>query len=155
MSQPAIQFYHLLTTPLEQALPKLMERALASDMRVVVKAPEARIAELNRALWAADAESFLPHGSAKDANPERQPIYLTDKDENPNDAALLVIADGSDAPQEGYDRVFDVFDGAKEEEVAAARTRWKTYLDAGSPLKYIRQKDDGGWEILKEENQST
>lgn len=148
MTQPAIQFYHLITTPLERALPRLMEKAIASGMRVVVRGTGEQVKRLDEVLWTFDPNSFLPHGTGADPQAERQPIYLTEANDNPNGATLLVIADGQRYEGEGdFTRIFDIFDGADEDAVNAARFRWKSYKDKGYPLTYVKQKDDGGWEV--------
>lgn len=141
-----IQFYHLTTTPIERALPKLMEKAIASGMNVVVKADEAQVELLDKMLWTYSSPAFLPHGTHKDSQPERQPIYITPRDENPNGAELLVLTQGETYSGNGFKRIFDIFDGTDEKLLQQARARWKTYKDAGHDLTYIRQKDDGGWE---------
>src|SRR5207244_6526903 len=84
-----IGFYHLLATPLERALPRLLERARAQGYRILVRAasPE-RIEHLSALLWTYDDASFLPHGSARDGSAADQPIWLSALGENPNDAAM-------------------------------------------------------------------
>lgn len=143
-----IGFYHLVATPLEKALPKLLEKVLGSGARAVVMAasPE-RVEALNGLLWTYAPNGFLPHGSAKDGKAERQPIWLTAADENPNGASILVLTDGATAASlPSYARCLDVFDGADETAVADARQRWKTYKDAGHTLTYWQQTESGGWE---------
>ena len=94
-----IGFYHLIATPLERALPRLLERARAQGHRIVVRAAsEARARDLDALLWRYDEASFLAHGTARDGNPRAQPIWLTDRDENPNGATMLVLVDGVEAP---------------------------------------------------------
>ena len=141
-----IRFYHLLTTPLERALPKLLERALAGGFRaVVVAGSQERVDQLNAALWTYEDDSFLPHGAAKDGFPEHQPIWLTTADENPNAANLLVLVDGASVGEPGaFARCLDVFDGS-EESVAAARRRWSAAKAAGHELTYWQQTETG-WE---------
>src|SRR5438309_10780478 len=91
-----IGFYHLQATPLERALPKLLERGLAAGFRIVVLAGSGeRVDHLDAALWTYDDASFLPHGSRRDGRPERQPVWLTASDENPNLADMLVLTDGA------------------------------------------------------------
>ena len=143
-----IQFYHLMSTPLERALPKLLEKALAGGHRALVLAANEDTAEmLNNALWTYDPNSFLPHGTKKDGYVEQQPIYITHQVEAPNSPDLLVVTDGSAIDDLGeLKKVLDIFDGADEQAVAAARKRWAAYKDAGHPLKYIRQTATGGWE---------
>ena len=92
-----IGFYHLLTTPLDRALPRLLERARAQGYRIVVRAASPdRVEHLNSVLWTYDEASFLPHGSARDGNAANQPIWLTDGDDNPNAATMLVLVDGAE-----------------------------------------------------------
>lgn len=142
-----IGFYHLLATPLERALPRLLERARQQDYRIVVRAasPE-RVEHLNALLWTYDEASFLPHGAAKDGNPASQPIWLTDRGENPNTATMLVLVDGVEADDHAaFARVADLFDGNDEAAVSAARERWRRAKAAGHSLTYWQQTEKG-WE---------
>lgn len=143
-----IGFYHLTRTPLEQAAPKILEKALAADFRVVVLGDsDERIDQLNERLWTYDPDSFLPHGSAKDGLPEEQPIYLTTLEENPAGAKALMVTDGRQPEFVAtFERVMDMFDGSDEAAISSARKRWKAYKDAGHTLTYWQQNDRGGWE---------
>ena len=143
-----VGFYHLQTTALERALPRLLAKAYEAGMRAVVLAgSEERIEALNATLWTFDPASFLPHGSARDGDVDAQPIYLTTEEENPNAAALLVCADGVEpAFLDTFERCLDVFDGNDSEAVAAARARWTRLKEAGHDLTYWQQTAAGGWE---------
>ncbi len=143
-----IGFYHLTATPLERALPKLLERTLQAGERAVVRtASEERVQALNGLLWTYEDRSWLPHGSARDGFAEDQPIWLTADEENPNAARFLFLTDGIETADLGaWTRVFDLFDGRDDAAVAAARRRWKAARDAGHSLTYWRQTDRGGWE---------
>lgn len=143
-----VGFYHLTRWPLERALPKLLERALAADHRVVLLAPSMeRVEDLAGLLWTYDPDSWLPHGSARDGHPERQPIYLTDREEAPNGASVLVVVEGLQPAFAGdFQRVIDLFNGRDEEAVRAARQRWRHYHAAGHTLTYWQQTDAGGWQ---------
>ena len=142
-----IGFYHLLSTPLERALPRLLERARAQDYRIVVRAASSeRIEHLNALLWTYDEASFLPHGSGRDGNAANQPIWLTDRDDNPNGATMLVLVDGVEAADlAAFGRCLDLFDGNDEAAVAAARDRWLRAKSAGHTLTYWQQTA-AGWE---------
>ena len=143
-----IGFYHLLHTPLEAALPRLLRKALDQGMRALVMAasPE-RVKALDGALWVFDQGSFLPHGTAREGRAEDQPIYLSATEENPNGAGLLVLTDGLEPGFiDGFERCLDLFDGKDEAVVTAARARWKRLADAGHELTYWQQTDGGGWE---------
>jgi DNA polymerase III subunit chi len=140
-----IGFYHLLATPLERALPRLLELGLKAGFRIVVLAgsPE-RVEHLDAVLWSYDDASFLPHGSRRDGRPERQPVWLSDSDENPNRADMLVLTDGAVSSRLAeYRRCLDLFDGNDETALAAARERWRRAKDAGHALTYWRQTASG------------
>jgi len=143
-----IGFYHLQRSPLEEALPRLLEKALGAGLRVLVRAPDdAMVERLALLLWTYDAGAFLPHGSARDGRAAHQPIYLTAEDDNPNGAELLAQVGGAEMPDlAGFKRCLDLFDGGDDAQVAAARARWKRYQAAGHQLAYWQQKANGGWE---------
>ena len=142
-----IGFYHLSSTPLERALPKLLERAWTQGYRIVVRAASAeRVEQLSSTLWTYDEAAFLPHGSARDGNAAVQPIWLTHFSENPNDASMMVLVDGVEADDIGsYARCADLFDGNDAGAVEAARTRWRRAREAGHTITYWQQTMSG-WE---------
>lgn len=142
-----IGFYHLLSTSLERALPRLLERARSQGHRIVVRAasPE-RVEHLNTALWTYEEGAFLPHGSARDGSPAMQPIWLTHRDENPNGASMIVLLDGPEAEDLlSYARCADLFDGNDAGAVEAARGRWRRARQAGHIVTYWQQTASG-WE---------
>jgi len=143
-----VAFYHLTRSPLEAALPKLLEKTLQAGKRAVVKVgSEQRMEMLNGTLWTYDSASWLPHGSAKDGNPEEQPIWLTLSDEVPNGAQFLFLTDGAECPDmAAYERCFELFDGNSEEGLKPARAHWKAYKEAGHELAYWQQTEQGGWQ---------
>ena len=143
-----VGFYHLLRTPLERALPKLLEKAVARGMRAVVATGSGERAEhLSAALWTYDPASFLPHGTAADGDAAGQPIFIADHVTNPNGAGLLVLTDGAETGEPAaFERIIDMFDGRDDAAVAAARKRWQAMKAAGHRLTYWQQTDGGGWE---------
>ena len=139
-------FYHLTRTTPDQALPELLGRTLSAGHRAVVLAGSAaRVAALDKALWAAERPDWLPHGSARTGHAALQPVWLTTVEESPNGARFLFLLDGAQADPASWDRVFDLFDGQDEAAVAAARSRWTTAKAAGHELTYWRQTERG-WE---------
>lgn len=143
-----VGFYHLTKWPLETALPRLLERVLSSGHRAVLLAPsKERVEDLTIHLWTYDPGSWLPHGSARDGHAKDQPIYLTDTEEVPNGADVLVVVEGM-RPEfaDRFARVLDLFNGRDEDAVAAARERWRHYQAAGHALAYWQQTDTGGWQ---------
>jgi DNA polymerase-3 subunit chi len=142
-----IGFYHLTRTGPDQALPQLLGRTLAAGQRaLVLSRSEERVAALDAALWQCADPDWLPHGTAADGDADLQPIWLTTDDAVPNGARFLFLIDGAQSMRLGeFDRVFDLFDGADETAVAAARERWTAAKAAGHRLTYWRQ-GPRGWE---------
>ena len=143
-----IAFYQLRRTPLEKALPKLLEKVLESGRRAVVLAgSEERAEALNAALWTYDQGSFLPHGMARDGRPERQPIFLATDDTNPNGAQIAVMVDGVAPADPGhFERCLDMFDGTNSAALEAARGRWRAHKEQGNTVTYWEQTQGGSWE---------
>ena len=144
------RFCHLERRRIDQALPDLLHEALAAGLRVVVQAASPEQAEaVNERLWTHPDDSFLPHGSARDGEPEAQPVYLTAGPENPNGARVRVLLSGVETASHSsadYERVVLLFDGRDEEALAEARREWGLAKTAGAAPSYWREGEDGRWE---------
>jgi DNA polymerase-3 subunit chi len=143
-----VRFYHLQKSPLERALPQLLEKVLERGHKaLLMAASEDRLAALDAALWTYNDRSWLPHGLAQDDHAEDQPILLSTEEQPVNGADVLVLVDGCAAARpDAFAIVLDMFDGRDEAAVAAARERWKVCKTAGLDLTYWQQTDNGGWE---------
>jgi len=143
-----VAFYHLTKSNLEQTLQQLLQKTIDAGKRAVVMAGSAdRVEVLAQHLWVDDPEAWIPHGTAIDSNGDRQPVWLTEKDENPNDATFLFLSDGASSQNiNKYERCFEIFDGGDEASVNSAREKWKSYKDGGFELTYWHQNESGGWE---------
>lgn len=143
----SLNFYHLTTEPLERALPRLLEKAMGSKRHILVQtdSPE-RTDALDQLLWTFEPGSFLPHGTAKDGPGDRQPVFLTHQDGNPNGAQILVLVDRAESPlMDQVERCLVLFDGNDPAAVARARSAWKAGKDRGCHLVYFQQQPGGGW----------
>ena len=144
-----VLFYHLTETPLEAALPPLLERSIAREWTIRLRGQNPdRLDFLDRHLWTFADDSFLPHGRAGGAHDAVQPILLTDTDQNANDADVLMLIDGAMedvAGFAGYERVCVLFDGNDPDATATARSHWKTIQAAGHSCKYWAQ-EGGRWQ---------
>lgn len=145
-----VAFYHLQTAPLDQVLPRLLEKTLAAGKRaVVIASSAARVEALAGVLWTYRPDSWLPHGSAEDGEADQQPVWLTANDENPNGATFLFLTDGADsAAIASFERCFDLFDGNDAAAVAAARTRWQVRKSEGHHVTYWQQSVSGSWQQM-------
>lgn len=143
-----VLFYHLERAALESVLPSLLERTLERGWRAVVQSGSAeRLEALDLALWTYDDASFLPHGTARDGDPARQPVYLTLGEETPNGAGVRFLVDGAEmSVLEGFVRIVCIFDGRDAEAVGRARKQWQAARAAGCAVTYWRQSESGRWE---------
>jgi DNA polymerase III subunit chi len=142
-----IRFYHLLSQPLHQALPALVSKAFENGHRIFIRAPESAHSALSDALWGFKPDSFLPHGYEKDSNPADHPIWISENEDNSNLADLLILTHNMEQDiSEEYKLCCDIFDGNNDQDVQAARTRWKLYKNAGHSVTYWQQTQEGGWD---------
>jgi DNA polymerase-3 subunit chi len=144
-----VLFYHLQQLPLEKVLPNLLERSLARGWKVIVQASsDDRVDALDAHLWTFSDDSFLPHGTERDANAGEQPILLTANDTNPNGATVRFLIDGAALPDDAatYQRLVLLFDGDDVEAVAAARERWTLAKGQGFDVTYWQTDERGRWQ---------
>ncbi len=143
-------FYHL-DRPLERVLPALLEKSIQRGWRAVVQgASEERIDALDAHLWTFREDSFLPHGTWREARPSEQPVVLTIHGDNPNGAAVRFLIDGAPVPTDvrGYERIVLMFDGADPEAVAAARECWTKAKAQAFEITYWQADEHGRWKRI-------
>lgn len=157
MAEPAAKpewwFYHLQRTSLERAVGPLLEKCLERGWRVLAVSPNAtRRGALDEALWTYDDKSFLPHGQVEAAGlePADQPILISDKSDNLNEAAVALLLDGTplavDAP---FARCMVMFDDGDAAARQTARDQFKAAKDAGLTARYFQQSANGWTEAGK------
>ena len=144
-----ILFYHLQHHPLERVLPTLIEKSLDRGWRVVVQAAsEERVEALDAHLWIFRDDSFLPHGTWREAEAPQHPVLLTVHDDNPNGAAVRFLLDGAPVPADAgdYERIVLLIDGNDPDAVAAARERWSEGRAKGFEVTYWQADENGRWQ---------
>lgn len=143
-----ILFYHLKGQTPEQVLPALLQKSLERGWRVVVQASsEERVEALAAHLWTWREDTFLPHGTWRDAEVAEQPIVLTVNEENPNRATVRFLVDGANMSGDatGYARIVLLFDGNDPDAVEKARARWSEAKSAGAEVTYWQADEKGRW----------
>jgi DNA polymerase-3 subunit chi len=147
MSTVQINFYHLTRTPLEKALPKLLEKVLDKGERAVVLTPFERLKALDDGLWTYRPDGFLPHGIEKgEGSAADHPIWLTTTLDNPNNSTYLLVTGGLALPSlEGFTHCLYIFDSNIPSELKEARESWKIAKTSGAP-HYWKQTEKGAWE---------
>ena len=146
-----ISFYQLTTTPVEKALPKLLEKIISQGLRTLILTASEETAEtLATQLWTYHPNSFLPHGTRKDGFVENQPIFISHLEDNPNFSEVLVVLDGRiPISIQKFKRALDLFEGRDEEDLKEAEKRWEFYMKENHTLAYWTQGADGTWQKTK------
>jgi DNA polymerase-3 subunit chi len=143
-------FYHLTRRGLMEALPQLVERALANGWRVAVRGGNAvHLDHVDRALWLTGGDTgFLPHGRAGGPHDADQPVLLTEGADLPIGAACLMCIDGAEVSAEEVarlERVCILFDGNDAGALDKARGQWRGLTGAGARAQYWSE-ESGRWE---------
>ncbi len=147
MTAPEFWFYHLEHQPLQAVLPVLIEKTLSRGWRACLRFSTAEWLEtIDSALWTYRDDAFLPHGTAREGHPERQPVFLTLDAGNPNGAqALFLLEAATESEPQRFARIIRLFNGADEEAKALARQEWTAAKAAGFEVSYWRQDASGAW----------
>lgn len=147
MTAPEFWFYHLEHQPLHTVLPLLLEKTLSRGWKACLRFSTAeRLETIDSALWTYRDESFLPHGTARDGHAERQPLFLTLGETNPNGAHVLFLLESAAENDPGrFTRLIRLFDDADEEARALARDEWRKAKAEGFEVSYWKQDSSGAW----------
>lgn len=147
-----VSFYHLTTHPLEKVLPRILEKVYGGGLRALVLTDtQDHMQMLNASLWTYSSGAFLPHGMEgnKLDDPKDNPIWLTLKPDNKNDATVLVVTGGQSAHDlSGYTRCVDIFDGNNPSALTSAQQRRDQYQESGHPVVYWQQSLNGNWDRI-------
>ena len=144
-----VDFYHLTQSDLETALVLLLKKTIAAGKTALILCPKPAATTLDAALWTHEAESWIPHGVDDAEGVDVASVWIsTDPARNPIDASFLFLVHGQTPPSlEGFERVFNLFDGRSEAQVEQARAQWQTWRGmAGLEMRYFAQDDDGKWQ---------
>ena len=143
-----VRFYHLQKQTLDQALPLILEKVYQTKKNAVVHmADEKEVTRMNDVLWKYKPHSFLPHGCKKTGHAKNQPIWLTNKSENPNQSSTLILTQNTLEEDLGsYELCCEMLNGHDDTAIQGARTRWKDYKEQGFDVTYWYQSETGKWE---------
>ncbi len=143
-----IFFYHLGVQSLEEALPALLEKTLERGWKALLQAKSIeQVKTLNNLLWTYCDDSFLPHGDINDGFPNKQPVFLTSLEENPNQADVLFLVGGAERHETSeFTRCVLMFDGKDKEMLQQARQVWKNKKEEGCKTFYYQQDNAGIWQ---------
>jgi len=142
-----IRFYHLQQTSLENALPEILLKAVEREYKIIIKCSNKEEVEaIDEMIWTYRKDSFIPHGCKKNGFENEQPIWITSKDENVNNANMLLLINNAESELiENFDLCCKIFDGADNEILEKSREHWKEYKNKDYGLSYFQQDEQGKW----------
>lgn len=141
-----IFFYHITESTAQDAIAKLLNKAMANQSRVVLRVVDADfMLNLSQELWG----KFILHGIDGEEFAQEQPILLTLDAQNLNGAELCFLVNGADYEDfENFDkfkRVVVLFMANSTQQIAKARTQWQEFKRRDYQLTYFQQRSDGSW----------
>lgn len=120
---------------------RLIRKAYASGVKVLVTAETPDLVMLDELLWTFSAAEFIPHALLNRENSlavAQTPVLLTQApDACPHHQVLVNLSQGLPATFERFERLIEVVSSEKEDRLAA-RARWKHYADRG----YVLERHD-------------
>ena len=142
-----IRFYHLQTQSLENALPEILEKALEREFKIIIKAStKEEVKLIDKFLWTSKSNDFIPHGYKKNRHETDQPIWITTKDENLNNANMLVLINEASSDNiDDMDLCCKIFDSNNTTALEQSRSSWKEFKDKDYELTYWQQDKNGKW----------
>jgi len=148
---PEIWFYHLELTPMQQALPELLDKVTQKGWRAYVHGlDEDHLDRLNEDLWTFRPDSFLAHGLETEVTPERQPVLLGLSGVMVNNPDVYVSVAPVEMPDvSAMKRCLVIFSGTDDNHLAWARDQWKRLKTNKMNLAYWKQNDSGRWEKMQ------
>jgi DNA polymerase IIIc chi subunit len=110
---PEINFYQVDETIVKSLAPLLLKVLEEKKRALIFCAHENKIKEIDDSLWSYGRNKFIAHATIFDRefSPKRQPILISNKEENSNEADYLVFLDmPSAAFISSFSRAFYFFD---------------------------------------------
>ncbi len=129
-----INFYQVDETIIKSLAPLLIKVLEEKKKALVFCANQNQVKEIDASLWSYGRNKFIPHVTISDREfvMERQPILITDKEENSSKADYLVfLSEPSEAFISKFSRVFYFYEEGK--------------FAAKSKPKNSYKKVDGKW----------
>ena len=146
---PQVDFYHLTRSDMAEALVMLVKKSQLAGKRVLVQCPRPAAEAMDEALWTQDSDSWIPHGlDDAEGLSHAQTWIMSTPEGNPIAAEFLFLLHGAErADMTSFERVFNLFDGRSDAQVAQARTQWQEWRkDSDLEMRYFAQDDEGKWE---------
>ena len=146
---PQVDFYHLTSSDMAEALVMLVKKSQLAGKNVLVQCPRPAAEAMDEALWTQDPESWIPHGlDDADGASHAHAWIMSVPEGNPISAEFLFLLHGAERPDmTSFERVFNLFDGRSDAQLSEARSQWQEWRkNEALEMRYFAQDDEGKWE---------
>ncbi len=115
---------------------RIVAKAYSLGHRILVCCPDAQSAQnIDRVLWTTPATGFVPHCGPANPLAGVTPIIIGCRDEDPQHAEVLLNLRAEWPPFFGrFERLIEIV-SLDEDDLAAARSRYKFYRDRGYAIR--------------------
>lgn len=145
MTTQEIRFYELSRIAPNQAIPQLLYKiydSLQQNILLLVNNQE-EILSYDKLLWTFSSNKFLPHGIEKDGEDHYAPLLITDKEENLNQASIIVTNHlPSDIFIQTFNKQLIIF---PEENKDTFLTKLNSLRESSCKVSYWKQDATGKW----------
>ena len=152
MSKTEINFYQIDDVYAKSIAPLLIKAMDEGKKSFIFCSDEVKLAEIDKVLWQFSKTKFVPHVTNKETDIEeissweRQPILLSDEEDNKNKADYLVLID---EPSSDFIAKFSrVFYFYTDEQIDEAKKFAAKFNEGNSKLKSYKKLDDK-WQEFK------
>lgn len=136
-----INFYQTDDIP-HKAIAPLLQKMLEDKKKVLIYSENAELLkQIDSGLWSFSKTKFLPHATRFDKiNALKNPIFLTDNQENENAADFLIVFDKiSDNFAQKFTKIFHFFDNNN---LSKAREIWSYYKQKSANLNFYKKQEN-------------
>lgn len=140
-----INFYQCDESLVKSMAPLTLKILEENKKALIFCRDQIRIKEIDDGLWSYGKNKFIPHVTVFDKSFEltRQPILISDKEENFNQADYLILTEEVDENfAQKFSRIFFFYDALNSGKALTAAAKFKKL--AGKINSY--KKQDGKWE---------
>ena len=146
---PQVDFYHLTTSDMAEALVMLVKKSQLAGKKVLVQCPRPAAEAMDEVLWKQDPESWIPHGlDDADGASHAHAWIMSMPEGNPISAEFLFLLHGAERPDmTSFERLFNLFDGRSDVQLSEARSQCQEWRkNKALEMRYFAQDDEGKWE---------
>jgi DNA polymerase IIIc chi subunit len=139
-----INFYQCDDLISNSVAPLMMKVLNENKKALIIAADSIQMKEIDNSLWSYGKNKFIPHVvfSDKDFDLKRQPIVISDKEENFNEADYLVLTrEVSEDFLKGFARVFYFYHSLDADKITDLFPKYKTIASKINSYK----KSNSGW----------